>query len=227
MFKLIRATHYPTSVKTKEIYRSDGMNNCLIDICNIWLFSLGWCGLCWRSTVCISCINYQGLFSFFSNMEYLVFEFGVYDIWLLEIMLHCTALHGIWSYVANLWLQPYKYNNVYGHNDVASYLVGYEGRCSSWALLCFFLWLKVGCGGDMWLHTYTVLLWWHALRCGLYHMCASCIHLLYCVDVWLLVDMGVMKLIWLWCFSMVIGILYDLLDCGDVVGVVSLHSFAP
>ena len=35
MFKLIMATHYPTSVKTKEIYRSDGMNNCLIDICNI------------------------------------------------------------------------------------------------------------------------------------------------------------------------------------------------
>ena len=93
MFKLIRATHYPTSVKTKEIYRSDGMNNCLIDICNIWLFSLGWCGLYWRSTVCISCINYQRLFSFFFNMEYLVFEFGVYDIWLLEIMLHCIALH--------------------------------------------------------------------------------------------------------------------------------------
>ena len=34
-FNLIMATHYPTSAKTKEIYRSDGMNNCLIDICNI------------------------------------------------------------------------------------------------------------------------------------------------------------------------------------------------
>ena len=35
MFNLIMATHYPTSAKTKEIYRSDGMNNYLIDICNI------------------------------------------------------------------------------------------------------------------------------------------------------------------------------------------------
>ena len=105
MFKLIRAAHYPTSVKTKEIYRSDGMNNCLIDICNIWLFSLGWCGLCWRNIVCISCINYQGLFSFF-------FQHGVPGIWIWSIWyltfgdhvaLHCTALHGIWSYVANLW----------------------------------------------------------------------------------------------------------------------------
>ena len=35
MFKLIMATCYPTSVKTKEIYRYDAMNNCLIDVCNI------------------------------------------------------------------------------------------------------------------------------------------------------------------------------------------------
>ena len=35
MFNLIMVTHYPTSAKTKEIYRYDGMNNCLIDICNI------------------------------------------------------------------------------------------------------------------------------------------------------------------------------------------------
>jgi len=34
-------------------------------------------------------------YSLFSNMVYLVFEFGVYDIWLLEIMLHCIALHCI------------------------------------------------------------------------------------------------------------------------------------
>ena len=107
MFKLIMATHYPTSVKTKEIYRSDGMNNCLIDICNIWLFSLGWCGLCWRSIVCISCINYQGLFSFFFptwSTWYLNLEYMISDFWRsCCIALHCTALHGIWSYVANLW----------------------------------------------------------------------------------------------------------------------------
>ena len=107
MFKLIRAAHYPTSVKTKEIYRSDGMNNCLIDICNLWLFSLGWCGLCWRSIVCISCINYQGLFSFFFptwSTWYLNLEYMISDFWRsCCIALHCTALHGIWSYVANLW----------------------------------------------------------------------------------------------------------------------------
>jgi len=114
MFKLIMATHYPTSVKTKEIYRSDGMNNCLIDICNLWLFSLGWCGLCWRSIVCISCINYQGLFSFFFptwSTWYLNLEYMISDFWRsCCIALHCTALHGIWSYVANLWLRPYWYN---------------------------------------------------------------------------------------------------------------------
>ena len=107
MFKLIMAIHYPTSVKTKEIYRSDGMNNCLIDICNLWLFSLGWCGLCWRSIVCISCINYQGLFSFFFptwSTWYLNLEYMISDFWRsCCIALHCTALHGIWSYVANLW----------------------------------------------------------------------------------------------------------------------------
>ena len=107
MFNLIMATHYPTSAKTKEIYRSDGMNNCLIDICNLWLFSLGWCGLCWRSIVCISCINYQGLFSFFFptwSTWYLNLEYMISDFWRsCCIALHCTALHGIWSYVANLW----------------------------------------------------------------------------------------------------------------------------
>jgi len=30
----------------------------------------------------------------------------------------------------------------------------HHGHCYA-----FFLWLKVGCGGDMSLHTYTVLLW--------------------------------------------------------------------
>ena len=34
MFKLIMAKHYPNSVKTREIYRYNRMNNCLIDVCN-------------------------------------------------------------------------------------------------------------------------------------------------------------------------------------------------
>jgi hypothetical protein len=47
--------------------------------------------------MCISGINYRGLFSSFI-MEHMVFEFGVYDIWLWRprcIALHCTALHHI------------------------------------------------------------------------------------------------------------------------------------
>jgi len=79
IFKLIMATCYPISVKTKKIYRYDSMNNCLVDVCNIWLFSHGWCCLCWESTVCISDINYHGLFSS-SIMEDMIFEFGVYNI---------------------------------------------------------------------------------------------------------------------------------------------------
>ena len=39
-FKLIMATCYP--IKTKKIYRYNNMNNCLVDACNIWLFSHGW-----------------------------------------------------------------------------------------------------------------------------------------------------------------------------------------
>ena len=34
MFKLIMATHYPNSVKIREIYRYNRMNNCLVDVCN-------------------------------------------------------------------------------------------------------------------------------------------------------------------------------------------------
>ena len=35
MFKLIMAIHYPTSVKTKEIYRYNSANNYLVDVYNI------------------------------------------------------------------------------------------------------------------------------------------------------------------------------------------------
>jgi len=55
------------------------------------------------------------------------------------------------------------------HKDVASHLDGYEGR-SSYALICIFLWLNVGCDGDMLLQMYIVPLGWHALRCGLWEL---------------------------------------------------------
>ena len=32
MLKLIMAIRYPISVKTKEIYRHDSVNNCLVDV---------------------------------------------------------------------------------------------------------------------------------------------------------------------------------------------------
>ena len=84
-----------------------------VDVRNIWLFSYGWCCLCWESIVCISGINYRGLFSSFI-MVCRVFEFGVYVIWLWLwrsccIAFHGTALHGIWSYVANLWFTTTKW----------------------------------------------------------------------------------------------------------------------
>ena len=65
----------------------------LVGVWNIQLFNHGWCCLCCGSTVCISGINYHELFSP-SIMEYRVFEFGVYDIWLWSsycIALHCTC----------------------------------------------------------------------------------------------------------------------------------------
>ena len=41
------------------------------------------------------------------NLEYMIPGFGD------PVALHCTALHGIWSYAANLWLRPYWYSIVY------------------------------------------------------------------------------------------------------------------
>jgi len=64
----------------------------LVDVWNIWIINHGWCCLCWGSTVCISGINYHGLFSS-SIMEYRESEFGVYDIWLWRSC--CIALHYI------------------------------------------------------------------------------------------------------------------------------------
>ena len=36
------------------------------------------------------------------NLEYMISGFRD------PIALHCTAFRGIWSYVANLWLRPYR-----------------------------------------------------------------------------------------------------------------------
>ena len=60
-------------------------------------------------------------------------------------------------------------------------------------------WLNVGYDGDIVSHTYTVA--YDDTHCDvayeswIYHMCASYIHLLYGLDVLILVDMVAMKII--------------------------------
>ena len=46
------------------------------------------------------------------NLEYIISGFGD-PVALHCITLHYIALHDIWSYVANLWLRPDRYNIVY------------------------------------------------------------------------------------------------------------------
>jgi len=118
----------------------------LVDAWNIWLFNHEWCCLCWGSTMCISGINYQGLFSSFI-MEHMVFEFGVYDIWLWRS--HCIALHCTTSHYMAFGVMSRTYGcdrtgtkSFIGHNDAASYLVGYEGR-SSFASICIHHWFGI------------------------------------------------------------------------------------
>ena len=61
-------------------------------------------------------------------------------------MLHCIALH----YMAfGVMSRTYSCDRTgtssfIGHNDAASYLVGYEGR-SSYAFICISIWLRAGC----------------------------------------------------------------------------------
>jgi len=55
--------------------------------------------------------------------------FAFFFIWHLYcIQLHLIHCIGIWSYVANLYSDHAGTISFIGHNDVASYLVGYEGK---------------------------------------------------------------------------------------------------
>ena len=161
---------------------------------NIWLLIHGWLVFgTYNYSIMVGAVYVVGvLFAFlvltimnyfllpswstgYLNLVYMISGFGD------PVALHCTALQGIWSYVANLWLRPYRYSIVYwaqrynfipcwvwdmashhihcigiwsyvaasssdrtsttsfiGHNDAASYLVGYEGR-SSCAFICIFV----------------------------------------------------------------------------------------
>jgi len=53
-----------------------------------------------------------------------------------------------------------------------------------------FFWFNVGRDGDMLLLTYIV-----AYESLIYQTCAFYIHLLYCMDIWILVDMVATKII--------------------------------
>ena len=110
----------------------------LVDIWNIWLLSHGWL-MFWNIwllihgwlvfgtynySIMVGAVYVVGvLFAFlvltimdyfllpswstgYLNLEYMISGFGV------PIALHCTV-HAIWSYVANLWLRPYRYSIVY------------------------------------------------------------------------------------------------------------------
>ena len=98
----------------------------LVDIWNILLQSHGWLVFgTYNYSIIVGVIYVAGvLFAFlvltimnyfllplwstgYLNLEYMISDFGD------PIALHCTALHGIWSYVANLWLRPYRYIIIY------------------------------------------------------------------------------------------------------------------
>jgi len=117
------------------------------------------------------------------------------------------------------------------HSVAASYMDKYKGK-SSCALIdiCFMAWCWM-----WWRHVITnvyimpfmvthTAMW--LMRVG-YSICVPLTFT--CLFVWIfgLVHMVATKMICYWCFSMVMGILYDLRDYGDIVRVISSHSFAP
>ena len=80
-------------------------------------------------------------------------DFGAFGIWIVSfwrrhmsfgIALHCIAWHGM-----AFGVMPRTYgcdrtgtSSFIGHNDAASYLVGYEGR-SSYASICIHHWFGI------------------------------------------------------------------------------------
>ena len=98
------------SVKTKELNRYDSMNNCLVDVAtydySVMVGTVYIEGVLF-AFLALTIMDYSPLPSWsagYLNLEYMIYGFGDH------VALHCTALHGIWSYVANLWLRPYWYN---------------------------------------------------------------------------------------------------------------------
>ena len=155
-------------------------------------------------------INYHGLFSF-SIMEYMAFGYGVYGIWIWHLSYGiascCIALaYGVmsWTYSSDRTDTA----SFIGHNDGASYLVGYEGR-SSYASMCIHHWFGIemqlhtlmGMKAGVYVHLYAFLygfaswMWWSILRYTMNNYVSHCamayqiLDILYvgCMDTWILV----------------------------------------
>ena len=87
-FKLIMATYYPNSVKTREIYRYNRMNNCLVDVCNIWLFSH-----CW---LMFAPYEYSSVVGW--CLKHMIIESWLVDIWNIWLLSHGWLLFGTYYY---------------------------------------------------------------------------------------------------------------------------------
>ena len=155
-------------------------------------------------------------YSLFSSW-YMAFGSGVYGIWILfgygiylmalhHVALHCTALaYGVmsWTYGSDRTGTA----SFIGHNDVASYLVGYEGR-SSYASMCIHYWFGIemqlrtlmGMKAGDHVHLYAFL---YGLRVG----CDE----VYCDILWIVISHIALRLIRLWTNYMW---LYGYLDIG-------------
>ena len=123
----------------------------------------GWWCLYWESIVCISSINYHGLFLFFHHG---VQRIWIWSIWYLALESCCIAfaLHSI-TWHLELCREPmvvtvlvqhhllgitmqlhtllgmkagvHMHTSLVWHRDAASFLDGYKGR-SSYSLICIF-----------------------------------------------------------------------------------------
>ena len=108
------------------VFETYDIESWLVDIWNIWLQSHGWLVFgTYNYSIMVGVVYVAGvLFAFlvltimnyfllpswstgYLNLVYMISGFGD------PVALHCTALHGIWSYAANLWLRPYWYSIVY------------------------------------------------------------------------------------------------------------------
>ena len=88
MFKLTMATHYPNSVKTREIYRYNCINNCLVDICNTWLFSC-----CWMM---FASYEYSSVVGW--CLKHMIIESLSIDIWNIWLLSHGWLIFGRYDY---------------------------------------------------------------------------------------------------------------------------------